>query len=563
MTITIPWFIPHLRHVEDHNSEKSFESSSIESEQEIREYRDEANRPWYKFFDEYEYRYTDKQTNEHRWWNWFEKGTSDAEKKLVWKLYILVGFYSFLGYWIKYLDSSNLNNAYVSGLKGDIGMKGNDLIDTQVLFLVGGVIFELPWLFLLPRVPITYVLFACEFAWSILTLALYKVTDVATLKALRFLIGCCEAAYFPCVHYLFLVWFKSTEVGRIGGIFYIGQFLGILTSGLLQGAASKLHGLKGWQWMFLIDGLISLAVAIIGLFSLPGTPTNCYSIWLTDDEIRLARKRMRENHTDISPTVKSFFHWPTWKNILTSWHFWLLLLAQMCGFNTNSASSGSFALWLLSLDRYSIAKLNNLTTIPPALGILWIILVCGGADLTRKRFLCIIFSQFMNFVANTILATWHVSETAKWAGFLLTYFSWSQSSVFNPLINDILRHDANQKSIEWMIIYILGLQSNAWISRLVFPTTDAPRFKRGFASCAGFSIAFNLILLVAYFFYKRDERKNALRNGIYIYNSAKGEIPPIDLKVALNRDDEDEELEGSEKDEKHIQTKIEVRESTL
>lgn len=300
-----------------------------------------------------------------------------------------------------------------------------------------------------------------------------------------------------------------------------------MTSGLLQGAASTIQNarLSGWQWMFLIDGVISLAVAFLSVFLQPGTPSRCYSIWLTDDEIRLGRKRMIANGTDMSHTPKSFFNKKTWKNIITSWHFWILGFMQMFGFNTNSASSGSFPLWLKSLNRYSTQHLNNLTTIPPGLGIIWIFIVCVGADVTGKRFGFIFLSFVMNFISNIILAIWDVPESAKWAGYFLAYWSWSQSSVFNPLINDILRHDSNQKAIEWMILYILGLQSSAWIGRLVFPTTAAPRFFAGFLTCAVFSLAFNTLLVAAYFFYKRDERKSALGNGIFLYNSKSGIIP--------------------------------------
>ena len=541
----LPWFIPQYREVNDYESESislllnkvgdeaslnslSENSKDVVDEIVIKEYRDESLRPWWKFFDEYEYRPTPEAGKKQEWWRfrWFSKTLSTEERNLLIKLDLTVGVYALLGYWIKFLDSANLNNAYVTGLKEDIGMKGNDLIDTQVIFLVGNIIFELPWLFLLPRVSLPYVLFGAELIWSFFTLITFKVLTPAMLKAFRFIIGSAEAPFFVIFHYSAASWYKPTEIGTIGAIFYCGQFIGVLTSGFLQGAASTIQGnLKGWQYMFIIDGSISLFVAILTLFLQPGTPSRCYSIWLTDDEIRLGRKRMKENGTDMSHDVKSFFDKQTWKKIITSWQFWVLSFLQMFGFNTNNTSSGSFALWLKSLDRYSPKKLNDLTTIPPALGLIWIMIVCVGADITGKRFGMVFFSFIMNFISNIILAVWNVPESAKWAGFYLSYWSWSQSSVFNPLISDILRHDSNQRAIEWMIIYIMGLQSSAWVLRLAFPTVDAPRFLAGFTTCAVLSLAFNLLLIVAYFFYKRDERKSAIKNGIYVYNSTKGETP--------------------------------------
>ena len=69
-------------------------------------------------------------------------------------------------------------------------------------------------------------------------------------------------------------------------------------------------------------------------------------------------------------------------------------------------------------------------------------------------------------------------------------------------------------------MYITGVQSTAWISKLIWPTVDSPRYLKGFATCAAFSVGFILLLCVAYFLYERDERKDALRNGIYLYNSS-------------------------------------------
>lgn len=107
----------------------------------------------------------------------------------------------------------------------------------------------------------------------------------------------------------------------------------------------------------------------------------------------------------------------------------------------------------------------------------------------------------MNFAPNVILAIWDVSTTAKWAGFCLTYWVWSQRSVFNPFISDMMRHDQNERAIVWINVHIAGLQS-AWVHRSTFPMVDLPLFSKAYSSCAGFSVAFNLLLVVAYYYYR-------------------------------------------------------------
>lgn len=228
----LPWFIPQLRHIDgqlyctdilDRSDERAGDIATAGSGTDIhiREYRDESKRTWKDFFNEYEYRYTKDESRERQLLRWFDKDTSATEKRLICKLDVLIAFYSFLGYWVKYLDSSNLNNAYVSGMKEDIGMSGNDLINTQVIFLVGNIIFELPWLFLLPRVSLTYVLFISELIWSIFTLATYRVENPQSLMAFRFIIGAAEAAYFPIIHYTLASWVC---------VLFIFKFCNILTN---------------------------------------------------------------------------------------------------------------------------------------------------------------------------------------------------------------------------------------------------------------------------------------------------------------------------------------------
>lgn len=500
----------------------------------IKEIRDEADRPWWKFFDEFEYRESKVEASKHKWYKWYPEDTPQEEKKLLIKLDILLAFYSFVGYWVKYIDSSNLNNAYVSGMKEDLGMKGNDLIDTQVIFTVGSIVLQVPWIFLLPRVPITYALCLTELCWSAFTLGTYRIQTAHALKAVRFFVGASEAPYFPCIHFLLGSWYLPTEVGRRGAIFYIGQFLGVLTSGLLQSATynnlSGINGLEGWRWMYIVDGGLSFAVALLTLVCIPGTPAKCYSLFLTDDEIRLARRRMEKNGTDVNQENKALFDLKTWKKAFSTWHVYLLGITNMMGFNSNNTSSGSFILWLKSLDKYSTGMINNLSTVPPALGIIYVLIICVGADMTGKRFLFVIISFLMNFIGNTILAVWDVSYGAKWFAFCFGYWSWSQSSVFNPLISDFFRKDTDLRAVAWMAIYITGLQSSAWISRLIWPTTASPRYLVGFSSCAGFSMGFCICMVIAYFLYKRDERREALDNGIFVYNSKSEPIPEFVLE---------------------------------
>lgn len=399
--ITIPlrrlkWgFLPVKRQVEDLEEEtetiKSHYSEDLtkkdiitveddeKSDDDIQqlEYRDEANRSWWKFFDEYEYRINKSTRSKHKWFKWFNESDTPAERKLITKLDITLTLYSLMAYWAKYLDQTNLNNAYVSGMKEDLGFKGNDLVNTQAMFTVGSIVFQIPFMYILYRMPMNYVLPLLDIGWSCFTLAIYRVHNVPQLKVMRFFVGVFEAPAYLAYQFLFGSFYKYDEIVRRSMIYYIGQYLGICTSGLLQGKLySSFHmknGLEGWRWMMIFDTVISFAVGLIGFYVLPGTPKDCYSIWLTDDEIRLARSRLKKNNTGTTDFSRKFFDKDVWFKILTSWQTYILSIWNIFCWNNNNGTSGAYLLWLKSLKRYSIPKVNQLSAMSPALGILWLI----------------------------------------------------------------------------------------------------------------------------------------------------------------------------------------------
>ena len=509
--------------LQDSNYEDAQKTDEVES----LEYRDEANRPWWKFFDEYEYRVNKQTRQNHKWYKWFDENDTPAERKLMWKIDILLTLYSLVAYWAKYLDQTNLNNAYVAGLKESLDMKGNDLVDTQVLFSIGNIVFQLPFIYVLNGLPLNYVLPLLDICWSAFTIGTYKVTSLAQLKALRFLVGTFEAPIYLSYMYLFGTFiFNPAMIARRTMVFYFGQFLGILTSGLLSGAIVRafegIGGLEAWRWIFIIDGIISIAVGVLGFYMLPGTPTDCYSIWLSDDEIRLLRRKLKQNHTAGRPQVNLFtslFSMETWKLILTSWEIYVLAVWNILVCNNNNGASGAYILWLKSLNRFDAGSLQDYSALTPGLGLVWLLLTCMYADMFQLRCTAIWLSQAFNITGNVILAVWNVPERAKWFAWCLQYFGWAMAPVLYSWQSDICRRDAQKRAVVLVIMNLLGLGSTAWMSVIVWRTVEAPRFLKGYSFTAASAFGLCIWTLVVMYFYRKQERKYARQNGIVLYNS--------------------------------------------
>lgn len=408
--------------------------------------------------------------------------------------------------------------------------------------------FQLPFIFLLNAAPLNYLLPAFDIAWSIVTVFTFKVTDVPSLKALRFLIGAFEAQAYYSYHFLLGSWFTADEISRRAMVFYFGQFLGVLTSGLLSGAIIRgmdgLNGLKSWQWIFIVDGLVSLVVGVIGIYSIPGTPKNCYSIFLTDDEIRLARKRLKRNNIgsrEDNYSYKNLLNWDLWKSVFTSWEVYVLSWWNIFCWNNSNGSSGAYILWLKSLtktnsqgqevQRFTDGDLQDRSALTPGLGLVWLTIICSFADLSHSRWGAILLSQVFNILGNTLLAVWDVSEGVKWFAWCLQYFGWAMAPVLYSWQNDICRRDQQKRSITLIFMNAIAQSTTAFMAVIVWKTVEAPRYLKGytFTACSGFTLC--LWTFVVLYFYKRSERQKALENGIYLFNSANPNDIPEAIKV--------------------------------
>ena len=529
-------------------SDTKLESDSdvTDSNPSILEYRDEKDRPWWKFFDEYEYRITTETKTKRKFFDWFHPDDTPEEKRVILKIDLLLTFYSVLAYWVKYLDQTNLTNAYVGGMKEGLDMKGNDFVNTGVMFSIGNIVFQIPFMYIIYALPLNYVLPSLDLAWSILTVCLYKSGNVAGLKAIRFFIGAFEAPSYLAYHALFASWYKSStgEVTRRAAAYYTGQYIGVLTSGLLSGSIERHLGGAGgheaWQWIFIMDGIISVVVGLIGYYMIPGTPEDCYSIFLSDEDIRIARRRMRQDQKDSKPrenAVKYFFNVEIWKKIFTSWHFYVLSLWNIFCWNNSNGSSGAYALWLKSLKnedgtpRFGAGELQDYTALTPGLGLIWLAITSLIADLLKCRWGAILFSQVFNMTGNILLAAWNIPERAKWFAWCLQYFGWAMAPVLYSWQGDICRKDIRERQVVLVAMNILAQQSTAWISVLVWKTVEAPRFLKGYTFTACSAAALSIWTIVVLWFYKREERANARENGIVLYDSSKQDIEEIQVQL--------------------------------
>ncbi|KKY15714.1 putative major facilitator superfamily transporter [Diplodia seriata] len=135
-------------------------------------------------------------------WHWHEPGTSKEEKWLIRKLDIFILSYSCLTFFIKYLDQTNISNAYVSGMKEELGLYGNELNLMTTYYNIGYILGAPISNLILTITPPRLHLPSCLLTWSLFVLGLHRTQTATQIYILRFFIGLFESAALPGLHYV-------------------------------------------------------------------------------------------------------------------------------------------------------------------------------------------------------------------------------------------------------------------------------------------------------------------------------------------------------------------------
>lgn len=195
----------------------------------------------------------------------------------------------------------------------------------QTCWTVGYVIGEIPSNIILTRVRPSVWIPTMEVIWSVLTFALSRAHSARTIYILRFFVGLAESTFYPGMQYIIGSWYRKEELAKRSCIFHTSAAIATMFSGYLMAGVYKLGGrggFAGWQWLFIIDGVISLPIALAGYFVLPDVPEISRPFYLTEEEVKFAQKRMElEGRKQRQPYTKAKVF-----KIFTSWHIYALTL---------------------------------------------------------------------------------------------------------------------------------------------------------------------------------------------------------------------------------------------
>lgn len=301
-----------------------------------------------------------------------------AMRKALWRILPLI----LLAYLCAYVDRVNVSFAAVQ-MNVDLKFSATVYGLGGGLFFLGYALFEIPSNMMAARYGSRRWLARIMITWGLLSVATMVVHSPIQFYAMRFLLGVAEAGFFPGVIFYFASWFPSSHRGRAVSRFFVAGPLASVVIGTISGpllGLDGLAGLRGWQWLFLVQGLPSVLTGLILLRYLPDRPAAVD--WLTPAESQWIESRLAREAALIGE--------PTGHNPLASLRNPKVILLSVMGFlyiGVGTSIILSAPLILLALTGLDATHVGFLVTLGGVIGAVTILIAGNYADRHGDRFL--------------------------------------------------------------------------------------------------------------------------------------------------------------------------------
>ncbi|MFE5125164.1 MFS transporter [Streptomyces sp. NPDC056669] len=340
-----------------------------------------------------------------------------------------------LCYTFAFLDRVNIGFAKLS-MQQDIGISESVYGLAAGIFFLGYVIFEVPSNLLLAKIGTRKTLCRIMVLWGLTAAAMMFVSGPTSFYVLRFLLGVFEAGFAPGIIFYLTCWYPPARIAAAMGLLLlpgpIGSMIGGPVSSWLITHTEGVAGLHGWQWMFLLEGLPCLVLALVVWTTLADTPEQ--AAWLSAEEKELLRR-------DLAVDGDTGTH--DFRQVLRDPRVYALAISLFC------LISGLYAVsfWLPTILKENgltdIGSIGLYSAVPYAFAIVLMVVLGRRSDRTGERRLHSSIAALISAVALAVAAFTASSFVISLIAIIVaTACMWGAYSVFWAMPSTYLKGTA-------------------------------------------------------------------------------------------------------------------------
>ncbi|KAH7393532.1 major facilitator superfamily domain-containing protein [Cadophora sp. MPI-SDFR-AT-0126] len=451
-----------------------------------------------------------------------------AERKLRTKIDLYIVPTVALLYLMCFIDRANVGNARLAGFEADLKLVKYDYNTVLSIFYISYIVFEIPATLCCKLIGPGWFLPLTTLGFGIVSVATAFVRTRAQACAVRFLLGIFEAGLMPGIAYYLSRWYRRSELAFRLGLYMAmaplsGAFGGLLASGILK--LSHFGSLHRWEMIFAIEGLITIVVALIALFTLTDRPDTAR--WLSEEEKELAINRVKSERLAQAVLLDKIDSKKLKRGFTNP-----VTLATACVFLLNNITVLSISFFLPTIIRTiypgRTTVQQQLLTVPPY--------IVGGFFVLLIPTLSWRFDHRQWFLAITgptaiagfsiMLATLD-ANIRYGAIFLIASTAFTLGAMCNAQVSaNVLSDSARSIAIGTNVMFgnVGGL-----IATWTFLPTDAPKYEIGNGINLTCAILWTILSILTFFWMKYDNNKRDQRAA-----GAKEELAGLTQKQVID-----------------------------
>lgn len=299
-----------------------------------------------------------------------------AIRKVTWRL---IPFLMLL-YFVAFLDRINVGFAALT-MNKELGLTPQMFGLGAGVFFLGYFIFEVPSTVILHKVGARFWIGRVMITWGLVSVAMAFTRGPVSFYVLRFLLGLAEAGFFPGIILYLSYWFPAQHRSEVTALFMaaapVAGFIGSpLSSGLMN--LNGLLGLRGWQWLFLVEGLPAVVLGFVTLRFLSDRPAE--APWLNEDERNWLSSAMQLEQA----AIKGLRSHSAWRALAD----WKVLALSLAYFGTSAGlyTIGFWAPLIVKSMGFSVFRVGLLVAIPNLIAIIGMVAWSHNSDRTGERY---------------------------------------------------------------------------------------------------------------------------------------------------------------------------------
>ncbi|BEJ17736.1 hypothetical protein CspHIS471_0700040 [Cutaneotrichosporon sp. HIS471] len=424
------------------------------------------------------------------------------ERRLVRKVDLVLLPIVGILYIYNYIDRQSLAVAKLQGIMEDLNLSTQQFATAVSILFVGYIPFQLPSNLIISRVsrPGLYICSAVVL-WGSVSACTAAVQSYSSLLVVRVLLGVTEAVFFSGVVYFLSAWYTKAELGKRLAALFVAQQLGNAFGGLIAAGVLKLdgvHGIRGWRWLFIVEGVATVGCGAIAAFILPEYPHNARILNQVERDLAVYRLEMEAGASEAHDNTGT---WAGFTMALKDPKIYVFIFMQMM-----AQAAGTVTNYFPSLVQtlgYNKTITLVLTAPPYIFAGFFFMAITYFSDKTGKIYVfimgCIALSLGMYIIPIATLNT----GARYFAMMLMPAAAVTPQILLFKLLNLHCPRPIVKRAAGVALMNSIGNTSNIWASYLYYAP---PHYYAVFGTMCAVVVVFAIVITLYGIYVKRENR---------------------------------------------------------